>query len=72
MVEILGFDYDIREFSDGKFGHVTELGKWTGMIRDLMDITGHRRRTTSWITYPHINLIYIYKASTFLVEAYFS
>lgn len=34
---IVGFDYDIKEVDDKKFGNMNEKGEWNGVVRKLID-----------------------------------
>lgn len=37
IAKIVGFDYDIKEVEDGKFGNMNEKGEWNGVVRKLID-----------------------------------
>lgn len=37
IANILKFDYEIFETTDGKFGNMNEQGEWNGVVRKLMD-----------------------------------
>lgn len=37
IAQIVGFDYDIKEVDDKKFGNMNEKGEWNGVVRKLID-----------------------------------
>lgn len=37
IAEIVGFDYEIKEVEDKKFGNMDEKGEWNGIVRKLID-----------------------------------
>lgn len=37
LSNILGFTYEVKLVSDGKYGAQNEKGEWNGMVRELID-----------------------------------
>ena len=37
IAEIVGFKYEIELVPDGKYGAPDKDGKWTGMVREIID-----------------------------------
>lgn len=37
IAKSVGFDYDIKEVEDKKFGNMDEKGEWNGVVRKLID-----------------------------------
>ncbi len=37
LSNILGFTYEVRLVSDGKYGAQNDKGEWNGMVRELID-----------------------------------
>ncbi|XP_032686292.1 ionotropic receptor 25a-like [Odontomachus brunneus] len=57
MSRICGFDYDLAESSDKEFGHMTESGKWNGMIADLLTDSADFAAGALWITHMRRQVI---------------
>lgn len=37
LSNILGFSYEVKLVSDGKYGAQNDKGEWNGMVRELID-----------------------------------
>ena len=37
LSNILGFSYEVKLVSDGKYGAANDKGEWSGMVRELID-----------------------------------
>lgn len=37
LSNILGFTYEVKLVSDGKYGAQNDKGEWNGMVRELID-----------------------------------
>lgn len=50
LSNILGFSYEVKLVSDGKYGAQNDKGEWNGMVRELIDhvSTDPRDRTSKW------------------------
>lgn len=51
MSRISGFDYDLTESTDKKFGHMSASGEWNGMIADLLNDTADFAVSALWVTH---------------------
>ncbi|MGH0138942.1 UNVERIFIED_CONTAM: hypothetical protein FKN15_068065 [Acipenser sinensis] len=44
LSNILGFTYEVKLVSDGKYGAQNDKGEWNGMVRELIDHTNQHKR----------------------------
>lgn len=45
LSNILGFSYEVKLVSDGKYGAQNDKGEWNGMVRELIDHVSTSPRT---------------------------
>lgn len=48
LSNILGFSYEVKLVSDGKYGAQNDKGEWNGMVRELIDHVSHVTRKPNW------------------------
>lgn len=41
LSNILGFAYEVKLVTDGKYGAQNDKGEWNGMVRELIDHVSH-------------------------------
>lgn len=41
LSNILGFSYEVKLVTDGKYGAQNDKGEWNGMVRELIDHVSH-------------------------------
>lgn len=47
LSNILGFSYEVKLVSDGKYGAQNDKGEWNGMVRELIDHVS----TDQWVVF---------------------
>lgn len=47
LSNILGFSYEVKLVSDGKYGAQNDKGEWNGMVRELIDHVSRHSHVTS-------------------------
>lgn len=49
LSNILGFTYEVKLVSDGKYGAQNDKGEWNGMVRELIDHVSDLPQTVFFI-----------------------
>ncbi|KAF4082060.1 hypothetical protein AMELA_G00147350 [Ameiurus melas] len=57
LSNILGFSYEVKLVSDGKYGAQNDKGEWNGMVRELIDHTADLAVAPLTITYVREKVI---------------
>ncbi|XP_076876223.1 glutamate receptor ionotropic, kainate 1 isoform X2 [Brachyhypopomus gauderio] len=57
LSNILGFNYEVKLVSDGKYGAQNDKGEWNGMVRELMDHSADLAVAPLTITYVREKVI---------------
>lgn len=53
LSNILGFSYEVKLVSDGKYGAQNDKGEWNGMVRELIDhVSTVKKALNPWSLIP--------------------
>lgn len=58
LSNILGFTYEVKLVSDGKYGAQNDKGEWNGMVRELIDHVSDLPQRVFFLSY-HPNAVFV-------------
>lgn len=63
LSNILGFSYEVKLVSDGKYGAQNDKGEWNGMVRELIDHVSIRQDVRKKVYSKGVKYIYMWNCT---------